>query len=133
MSSVNKYIVVGYLGGDPDMQYTSGETAYTKFSVATNNKFTKKDGTKVDETDWHNVIVWGKQAEHCKEYLHKGSLVYVEGRHRDNTWEKDGVTHHRAELIADRVQFLGGKGGSGGGNPGRSDAPPPTSDDDIPF
>jgi len=140
MAGVNKAIVIGYLGRDPELNETSGGNKVCRLNVATtrvwNNKQTNE---KVEETEWHRISVWGKQAENCKKYLEKGRMVYIEGRLRTSSYEKEGVKHYSTEIVADQVQFLGGKGdNSGGGN----QSPPSDSsqakgghdeDDDIPF
>lgn len=114
MSNVNKAIVVGRLGSDPDVRYTNEGTAYCRFSVATSEKYKDKE-----ETTWHRIVVWGKDAESCGQYLSKGDLVYVEGKMVHDTYEKDGQTHRNFEIKADffGVRFLNTKnrGDDGGG------------------
>jgi single-strand DNA-binding protein len=140
---VNKVILIGNLGADPELRYTSGGSAVADLRLATSRKYTTKDGNSKEDTQWHRIVVWGKQAEHCKEYLSKGRQVYVEGRLQTRQWEdRDGNKRYTTEVVAERVQFLGG-GGRGGGNEGGDDGPPPPSDqeapasnmddDDIPF
>lgn len=140
---VNKVILIGNLGADPELRYTSGGSAVADLRLATSRKYTTKDGNSKEDTQWHRIVVWGKQAEHCKEYLSKGRQVYVEGRLQTRQWEdRDGNKRYTTEVVAERVQFLGG-GGRGGGNEGGYDGPPPPSeqdapssnmdDDDIPF
>jgi single-strand DNA-binding protein len=138
MAGVNKAILIGNLGADPELRYTQAGQAVCDLRLATNRKFTTKDGTAREETEWHRVVVWGKQAEACKEYLSKGRPVYVEGRIQTREWvDRDDNKRWTTEVVAERVQFLGG-----GGGPRRSDGPddpgepPPPSqdpDDDIPF
>ncbi len=140
---VNKVILIGNLGADPELRYTSGGSAVADLRLATSRKYTTKDGNSKEDTQWHRIVVWGKQAEHCKEYLSKGRQVYVEGRLQTRQWEdRDGNKRYTTEVVAERVQFLGG-GGRGGGGDGGDDGPPPPSDheapannmddDDIPF
>jgi single-strand DNA-binding protein len=142
---VNKVILIGNLGADPELRYTSGGSAVADLRLATSRKYTTKDGNSKEDTQWHRIVVWGKQAEHCKEYLSKGRQVYVEGRLQTRQWEdRDGNKRYTTEVVAERVQFLGGGGrGGGGGNEGGYDGPPPPADneapsntmddDDIPF
>lgn len=146
MAGVNKAIVVGYLGSDPELKNTQSGQPVCRLSVATtrvwNNKQTNE---KVEETEWHRVTVWGKQAESCARYLKKGRLVYVEGRLRTSSYQKEGQTHYSTEIVAENVQFLGGRdsdddgGGSGGGSKKKKKSKPKPDpeedfdDDDIPF
>jgi single-strand DNA-binding protein len=142
---VNKVILIGNLGADPELRYTSGGSAVADLRLATSRKYTTKDGNSKEDTQWHRIVVWGKQAEHCKEYLSKGRQVYVEGRLQTRQWEdRDGNKRSTTEVVAERVQFLGGGGrGGGGGNEGGYDGPTPPADheapsntmddDDIPF
>ena len=141
---VNKVILIGNLGADPELRYTSGGSAVADLRLATSRKYTTKDGNSKEDTQWHRIVVWGKQAEHCKEYLSKGRQVYVEGRLQTRQWEdRDGNKRYTTEVVAERVQFLGGGGGGRGGGEGGYDGPPPPSDneapsntmddDDIPF
>jgi single-strand DNA-binding protein len=125
---VNKVILIGNLGRDPELRYTQGSTAVCQLSVATTRSYTGKSGDRVEETEWHRVVVWGKQAEFCNQYLTKGRQVYVEGRLRTRSYEdKDGVKKYSTEINADTVQFLGGRGegggGGGGGGPRSSGGP----------
>lgn len=127
---VNEVILVGNLGADPELRQTDGGTHVCNFSIATTRKWTTKEGDKKEDTQWHRIVVWGKQAENCKEYLKKGRQVYIRGRLQTREWtDKEEVKRYTTEIHAIDVQFLGG--GSEGG--GKSSAPPPPSDDDIPF
>jgi len=139
MASVNKVILIGNLGADPELRYTSGGSAVADMRLATSRKFQTKDGGTKEDTQWHRVVVWGKQGENCKEYLSKGRSVYVEGRLQTRQWEdKEGNKRYTTEIVAQQVQFLGGRSGGGGGYndepppPGDGDAPS-FGDDDIPF
>lgn len=121
MAGVNKAIIIGNLGRDPELRYTQGGQPVCRLAVATSRKYqNKKSQEWVEETEWHRITVWGKQAEHCNTYLAKGRQVYVEGRMKTSKYEKDGQTHYSTEIIADVVQFLSGGGdkGGGGGKPG---------------
>jgi single-strand DNA-binding protein len=140
MAGVNKVILIGNLGADPELRYTSGGSAVTELRLATSRKWTDKSGNAQEDTQWHRVVVWGKQAENCKEYLSKGRQVYVEGRLQTRQWEdRDGNKRWTTEVVAEQVQFLGGGGRGGGGGqggpppPDDRDAPPDMGDDDIPF
>ena len=132
MSGVNKAIVVGHLGKDPEVKFTTGGSAVCNFSIATTEKFKDKSGANQERTEWHRIVVWGKLAEICGEYLKKGSQAYVEGILRTREWEKDGIKRYSTEINATTVQFLGG--GKSKTSP-ESYAPPasePTTED-IPF
>lgn len=153
MAGVNKVIVVGNLGRDPEVRFTPGGAAVANFSVATSENWTDKGGQKQERTEWHRIVAWGKTAELCGEYLKKGRQVYIEGKLQTRKWkDKEGVEHSTTEIVADRVVFLGGGGrGDGAGAarsngqdfgpppPGMEDYGPPASgngggaEDDIPF
>ena len=143
MASVNKAIILGNLGKDPELRHTQGGKAVCTLRVATNEVWTDQAGERKERTEWHTIVVWGRQAENCNQYLKKGRSVYVEGRLTTRKWQdKEGHDRYSTEVVADRVQFVGGgKGegaGGGGGGGGFDDAhlePPPsgTGDDDIPF
>ena len=140
MAGVNKVILIGRLGKDPELRQTGGGMSVGNMSVATSNKFKKADEW-VEETEWHRVVLWGKTAENCSEYLSKGREVYIEGRLQTREWEKDGVKRYTTEVVAQTVQFLGGGQSSEGGQQGGASAPQSgasapqsgTDDDDIPF
>jgi single-strand DNA-binding protein len=107
MVSVNKIIVVGNLGSEPEMRFTPNGRPVTSFSVATNWRYNTAEGERKEETEWFTIVAWGKLAEQCNQFLTKGRLVYVEGRLRSHTWEsQDGQRHHRNEIVANRVSFL---------------------------
>jgi single-strand DNA-binding protein len=140
MAGVNKVILIGNLGADPELRYTSGGSAVSDLRVATTRRWSDRNGKSQEDTQWHRVVVWGKQAENCKEYLAKGRQVYVEGRLQTRQWEdRDGNKRYTTEVVAETVQFLGGRGGGSGGGfsepppPDDRDAPQDTGDDDIPF
>lgn len=147
---INKVIIVGNLGGDPDTRYMPSGSAVTNMTVATNESWKDKaTGEQKDRTEWHKVAMFGRLAEIAAEYLRKGSQVYIEGKLRTRKWQdKDGHERYTTEVIADEMQMLGSRGGAGGGGAGggghqqRSDGPPPSPppqgsadgfDDDIPF
>jgi single-strand DNA-binding protein len=143
--SVNKVILVGNLGRDPEIRYLPSGQTVASFSVATTERFKGRDGQMRDQTEWHNVVVYGKQAETCGQYLKKGRQVYIEGRLTTRQWEaKDGSgKRSRTEIVALRVQFLGGRAGAasseegqdfgGGTGAGAGEEPAPMDDEDIPF
>lgn len=115
MAGVNKAIVLGRLGRDPELRYMQNGQPVCKLNVATSRKYQNKNNEMVEETEWHRITVWGKQAEHCNNFLTKGREVYVEGRLRTSSYEKEGQKHYTTEIVADTVQFLGGRGEGGGG------------------
>jgi len=140
--SVNKVILVGNLGKDPEVRFTAGGKAVARFSLATSEVWNDAEGSRQERTEWHNVVVWGKQAETCGQYLAKGRQVYLEGSIRSRQYDdKEGNKKYITEVIAQRVQFLGGGrgAGAGGGAPtrdsGGSEPPAPPADDgeDVPF
>lgn len=111
MASLNKIIIIGNLGKDPEMRYTPSGSPVTSFSVATSRRYTNTSGEPKEETEWFNVVVWQKQAERCNQYLAKGRQVYVEGRLQTRSWDgKDGQKHFAVEIIANLVLFLGKSG-----------------------
>lgn len=114
MGSVNKVILVGNLGADPELKYTPSGRPVCNLSVATNETWKKsKDGEKQERVEWHRVQVWGDQAENCQKYLAKGRSVYLEGKLQTRSWEdKDGKKRYTTEIVADRVVFLGGGDGA---------------------
>lgn len=119
MSSVNKVILIGNLGRDPELKWFDDGSAVCNFSIATTRVWKNRDGDKQDETEWHRIATFGKLAEVCGEYLKKGRSAYVEGRLRTRSYEKDGVTHYTTEIVAEEVKFLGGpRGGDEGGGDG---------------
>jgi len=109
---VNKIILIGNLGRDPETRYTPNGKAVTRFSLATSNKWVNTDGEKQQATEWHTIVVWGKQAEACGQYLERGRQVYVEGSLRYRSYEdKEGKERRVAEIIGQKVRFLGGGNG----------------------
>lgn len=147
MASVNKAIIIGNLGQDPELRYTASGAAVASLSIATNERWKDKDGNWQDRTEWHRVSVWGRTAENCGKYLAKGRSVYVEGRIQTRKWEdKEGQTRYTTEIVAQNVTFLSGEsngdfsgspapspsGGGGGGSKGGgfNDS---FNEDDIPF
>jgi single-strand DNA-binding protein len=154
--SVNKVILVGRLGRDPETRYTSGGQAVANFSVATDESFKDRNGERQKRTEWHKIVVWGKQAEIAQQYLKKGSLVFIEGRIQSREWQdKEGQKRTSFEIVATNFRMLGGRGdgaaagAAAGGGASRSDdfdhpaapaddafpagAGPDINDEDIPF
>jgi single-strand DNA-binding protein len=117
---VNKVIIVGNLGGDPETRYMPSGSAVTNFTVATNESWKdKQTGEQKERTEWHKVAMFGRLAEIAAEYLRKGSQVYIEGKLRTRKWQgQDGQDRYTTEIIADEMQMLGGRGGAGGGQQG---------------
>jgi single-strand DNA-binding protein len=125
---VNKVILVGRLGADPDMRYTPSGQGVCELRVATSESWNDKNGQRQERTEWHRVVVWGKRAEICSKYLSKGRQVYIEGRIQTRNYDdKEGNKRYITEVIANDVQFLGG-GRDGGGREKADEAPPPPSD-----
>jgi single-strand DNA-binding protein len=116
MASVNKVILVGNLGRDPEIRYMPNGEAVANFSIATTENWKDKSGVKQEKTEWHNIVMYRRLAEIAGEYLKKGRPIYVEGRLQTRKWEKDGVTRYSTEIIADQMQMLGSKDGGGGSN-----------------
>ena len=107
MASLNKVMIIGNLGSDPEMRFTPNGNPVTSFRVATNRVYTTAEGERKQETEWFTVVAWNKLAEQCNQFLTKGRLVYAEGRLRTRTWEsQDGQKHYRTEIIANRITFL---------------------------
>ena len=115
MASVNKVILVGNLGRDPDVRFMPNGEAVANFSIATTENWKDKSGVKQEKTEWHNIVMYRRLAEIAGEYLKKGRPVYIEGRLQTRKWEKDGVTRYTTEIIGDQMQMLGSKDGGGSG------------------
>ena len=144
---INKAIVFGNLTRDPELRALPSGAQVCSFSIATNRTYKKADGQKQEEVEFHNIVVFGRQAENCAQYLKKGSTAYVEGRIKTRSWEKDGVKHYKTEINADTVQFGPRPAGQGAAPRGAESAPAapavkeeaidyPAEDinpDDIPF
>ena len=144
---MNKIIVIGNVGRDPEMRYTPSGQAVTSFSIASNRRYRTADGEQRDETEWFNVSAFGRLSEICNQYLTRGRQVYVEGRLRGRSYtDRDGQPRYSLEITANEVQFLGGRGGNEygggggdrenfGGGRGMGDGGPPPYDetDDLPF
>ncbi len=148
MASLNKVMLIGNLGKDPEVRYTASGTAVVGFSLATSEKYKSKSGEWEEKTEWHNITLWGRLAEIAGEYLSKGKTVYIEGRLQTRKWQdRDGKDRYTTEIVGEKMQMLSGKGEGGGGNrqgggrPAASEEFGATSyeepvfnpDDDIPF
>ena len=135
MASLNKVIVLGNLGRDPELRHTPSGRAVCKLSVATTETWNdQQSGERQERTEWHRIVVWGRQAENCAQYLKKGRQVFVEGKLQTRKWQdKEGQDRWSTEIQADRVQFIGGGGGAGAGPPHLREKPrsvhprPPTA------
>ena len=128
MSRVNKVILIGRLGKDPEIRYTPQGAAVCNFSIATSRVWKDKDGNKKEETNWHNIVAFGKLAEICGKYLTKGKQVFIEGRLKTDKYEKEGQMHYSTKVVTETMQMLGDKTQ----NP-PSETIPPSEVDDIPF
>ncbi len=144
MAGVNKVILVGNLGSDPEVRATPGGQRVANFRLATSRSWTGQDGQRQEKTEWHSIVAWGKLAEICERYLTKGKQVYVEGRLETRSWQdKEGQTRYKTEIVCDQMQMLGRAGDRNGETPNdmpRSGAPEETmapaggnADDDLPF
>jgi len=145
MASVNKAIIVGNLGNDPEMRTTQSGSQVANFSVATNERFKNQSGEWQERTEWHRVVAFGRTAEICGQYLKKGRSVFIEGRIQTNKWEdKSGQTRYTTEIIAQNMQMLGGRGEGGMDDGGSMSAAAASSssggggglsadDEDLPF
>jgi single-strand DNA-binding protein len=149
--SVNKAILVGRLGKDPETRYTSGGQAVCNFTMATDETYKDRSGERQKRTEWHRIVVWGKQAEIAQQYLRKGSLIFLEGRIQSRQWDdREGQKRTTVEIVANNFRMLGGRGDNAGSgsaapnisgdaeahapSPGPEEAPAPeVSDEDIPF
>ncbi len=146
---LNKVILIGRLGRDPEIRTTQSGQNVANFSVATNRRWRDRDGARQEETEWHYIVCWGRQAEVAGQYLTRGSLISVEGRLQTRSWDdqQSGQKRYRTEIVCDSFQMLGGRGDSQGppghGGQGRREQPPSApadqrldaggEDDDIPF
>ena len=142
---INKVILVGRLGKDPEIRSTPSGQSVARFTVATDEKFTDKSGEKQERTEWHNIAAWGRLGEICGQYLRKGKLVYIEGSLRTDSWDdkETGQKRYKTEIVAREMKMLdrrGDEGGGGGGGnyasrgAGKSSAPEMADDDEeVPF
>lgn len=133
MSGVNKVIIIGNLGRDPELRHTANGTSVANFSVATSERFKRANGEFEERVEWHNISVWGNLAELCEKYLRKGSKVYVEGRIQTDEFEKDGEKRKFTKIIGQTVQFLDPKKQAAGSGSSAGYDSGPSNDDEIPF
>ena len=156
MASINKVMLIGNLGKDPEIRYTNSGSAVANFSIATNESWKDKEGNRQERTEWHNIVAWGKLADFAQNYLKKGKSVYLEGRIQTRDWvDNQDVKHYKTEIVANNIQFVGpreegdqggrapaaARGGSGGPQAPYPDqnqgGPQPDEgaylEDDIPF
>ena len=127
MSGVNKVILIGNLGKDPEVRYLDNGVAVANMSIATTENYKNKEGDRVSQTEWHDVVLWRGLAEIAEKYLKKGSSVYIEGKIRTNKWvDKDENTRYKTEILADKLNMLGRSGNSEDNNA-------PSTEDDLPF
>ena len=140
MSSINKVILIGNLGADPEVKYSQSGKAVASFRIATTETWKKQDGSKEEQTEWHRIVAFARLGEICGEYLSKGSKVFIEGRIQTRKWQdRDGNDRYTTEIVAREMKMLGARGESGGGSGGgnrQSDEPPwpePAMGDDVPF
>ena len=141
MASLNKVMLIGNLGKDPEVRFTASGQAVASFSLATSEKFKGKSGEWEERTEWHNITLWGKLAEIAGEYLSKGKTIYVEGRLQTRKWQdKSGNDRYTTDIVGDKMQMLSAKGERSSGEPsstpkagGSNYEEPPFQDDDIPF
>jgi single-strand DNA-binding protein len=113
--SLNKVMIIGRLGQDPELKYTPQGASVCSFTLATDEGYKDASGNQVDRTEWHRIVIWRKLAEIAGQYLKKGSLVYIEGKLQTRSWEKDGQKHYTTEIVASDMTMLGGKSDSQGG------------------
>ena len=127
MSGVNKVILIGNLGKDPEVRYLDNGVAVANMSIATTENYKNKEGDRVSQTEWHDVVLWRGLAEIAEKYLKKGSSVYIEGKIRTNKWvDKDENTRYKTEILVDKLNMLARSGNSEGNNT-------PSTEDDLPF
>jgi single-strand DNA-binding protein len=131
MASVNKVILIGNLGNQPELRHTSSNRTVTELRIATSDRWTDKEGQRQERTEWHTVVVWGRDAENCERYLSKGRQVYVEGRLQTRNWEdQSGQRRYKTEVVAQVVRFLGGRADASdeAGDPDQRQAPSRNTD-----
>jgi len=136
---VNKVILIGRLGKDPEVRYTPDGMMVTSFSLATDESWKDKSGEKQQKTEWHNIVTFGKLAEICGNYLTKGKLVFIEGKIQTQSWEKDGQKHYKTQIVAKDMRMLDGKKDSSGQDDRHRQTAEPDgmgpdpSEEDVPF
>lgn len=143
MAGVNKVILIGNLGRDPELRRIQSGSSVVSFSLATTERWTDKSGERKDRTEWHNIVAWGKLADLANQYLKKGRSVYIEGRITTRSWDdKDGIKKYKTEIVANQIQFLGSPGDTGSSSAPADEAfdsadsvlePEAVVEDDLPF
>lgn len=137
MSGINKAILIGNLGRDPEVRTLESGVKVATFSIATTETYKNKNGERVEQTEWHNIVMWRGLAEVAEKYLNKGNQIYLEGRIRTRSYEKDGQTKYMTEIVADQMTMLGGRRAEGQNEQGAKveepDVQEPKPDDDLPF
>lgn len=129
MAGVNKVILVGNLGKDPEVRHLESGVVVTSFSIATSETYKDRNtGERREQTEWHNIVLWRGLAEVAEKYLHKGDQVYIEGKLRTRSWEKDGITRYTTEVVGDNMTMLGSRSG---GNSGGDVPPPPQQEQPV--
>ena len=135
---MNKAMVIGNLGNDPEIRYTQKGAAVATFSIATTERWKDADGVQQEHTEWHKIVAWKGLAEICGDHLKKGSKVYIEGKMQTRKWEENGITRHTTEIIAKSMEMLGGKTfdketASSSATHGNNGDNPPSPDTEVPF
>ena len=132
---LNKVMLIGHLGKDPELKYTEKGTAYCNFSIATDESYKDENGNKVDRTEWHNIVTWRKLAEICQQYLKKGSKIYCEGKLQTDSYEKDGIKRYSTKIVMTDMSMLDSKGASDKVSDQAVKPAEPVSgeEDDLPF
>lgn len=131
---INKAILIGNLGRDPEQRYTQAGKAVTSFSIATTERWKDKEGQQQEQTEWHNIVAWDRLAEICSEYLSKGSRVYIEGKLQTRKWQdKDGSDRYTTEIVAKEMKMLTPRSETEGRPAEHSFGAPPITENDVPF
>jgi single-strand DNA-binding protein len=133
MAGVNKVILVGNLGKDPEVRHLEGGASVANFTLATSEYYKDKSGSRIEQTEWHNIVVWRGLADVAEKYLKKGMTVYIEGKIRTRSYDKDGVKHYKTEIVGDALTILSKKENTQGGSADDHHSSLPKADDDLPF
>lgn len=138
MKGINKVILIGHLGSDPDVRHLESGVAVANFNIATTESYKDKQGNWVDQTEWHRIVLWRDMAERAEKFLKKGDPIYLEGKLKTREWEKDGIKRYTTEIWGDLLRMLGGKKDQDSGNQSNnavSEPEPPADlpEDDLPF
>jgi single-strand DNA-binding protein len=132
---LNKVMLIGHLGKDPELKYTEKGTAYCNFSIATDESYKDENGNKVERTEWHNIVTWRKLAEICQQYLKKGSKIYCEGKLQTDSYEKDGIKRYNTKIVMTDMTMLDNKGATNkvSDEVNKPAETSPAEEDDLPF